>query len=109
MYSARREPQDHTTGSNDRVEGSILKKMTEQSEPTLRHLSAGGGFDILRFCGSLFKFVKFHTRVPKTGDRGQMSRLSYLASAFANSFAFSGHFGKETQQPFLLHFVESIE
>jgi hypothetical protein len=31
-------------------------KKTEQSETTLRHSI----FDILRFCGSLFKFVKFH-------------------------------------------------
>jgi hypothetical protein len=33
-------------------------KMIERSDSTLRHSI----FDILRFCGSLFKFVKFHTR-----------------------------------------------
>jgi hypothetical protein len=35
------------------VERSILKK-TERSDPTLRHLSASGGFDILRICGFRF-------------------------------------------------------
>ena len=36
----------------------ISIKMIEQSDSTLRHST----FDILQFCGSLFKFVKFHTR-----------------------------------------------
>ena len=36
-------------------------KKTEQSETTLRHSI----FDILRFCGSLFSFVKFHIRGPE--------------------------------------------
>jgi hypothetical protein len=36
----------------------FYKKMTERSDSILRHSI----FDILRFCGSLFNFVKFHTR-----------------------------------------------
>jgi hypothetical protein len=31
----------------------FIKKMTERSDSILRHST----FDILRFCGSLFKFV----------------------------------------------------
>ncbi len=34
---------------------------TKRSDSTLRHSI----FDILRFCGSLFNFVKFHIRVSR--------------------------------------------
>ncbi len=49
MYSACRELLCRTV---------YFIKMIERSDSTLRHST----FDILRFCGSLFKFVKFHTR-----------------------------------------------
>jgi hypothetical protein len=52
MYSARRELLCRTV---------YFIKKTEQSETTLRHSI----FDILRFCGSLFNFVKFHIRGPE--------------------------------------------
>ncbi len=52
---------------NVEVRYSIILNYKRQSAAIpsfdIRYLqSAGGGFDILRFCGSLFKFVKFHTR-----------------------------------------------
>jgi hypothetical protein len=40
-------------------------KMIERSDSTLRHSI----FDILRFCGSLFNFVKFHIRCQEVLDQ----------------------------------------
>jgi hypothetical protein len=47
--------------SKECILSTFIKKMTERSETTLQSAS-GGIFDILRFCGSLFNFVKFLTR-----------------------------------------------
>jgi hypothetical protein len=67
MYSARRELPFESLRIFDGVERSILIKRASEAIPSfdIRHLSAGGGFDILRFdtaelvagCGSLLNFV----------------------------------------------------
>ncbi len=52
----------------------FIKKMTERSETTLRHSI----FDILRFCGSLFNFVKIHT----SGTQQPYKNFSLIWAAY---------------------------
>ena len=64
MNSARREPKGRR---------SYLKKM-ERSDSILRNSL----FDILRFCGSLFNFLKFHTSLQMIEDKQQRSDVRLI-------------------------------